>query len=136
MVSHAGASRFRREGIDAVAVQSEFQQRHDTDDFCIDEDAGVAYVTTHRENIIDRVPLEPNSGVAGQPFTELLLLPSSAAWSRVPGEFGRDAYFTTDGAASAAYRAPGKRSRGATNRPPTARMRSPSLQGFWIKRAP
>src|SRR5262249_35575672 len=26
------------------------------DDFCIDENAGVAYVTTHRENTIDRVP--------------------------------------------------------------------------------
>ncbi len=70
------------------------------DDFCIDEDASVAYVTTHRENTIDRVQLEPNSGalrsVAG-PFTERLLGPSSAAWSRVPGEYGRVAYFTTDG---------------------------------------
>jgi hypothetical protein len=75
------------------------------DDFCIDEDAGVAYVTTHRENTIDRVPLEPNSGsrrsVAGQPFTELLLGPSSGAWSRVPGEYGRVAYFTTDGGQTA-----------------------------------
>ena len=71
------------------------------DDFCLDEDAGVAYVTTHRENTIDRVPLEPGGGprrsVAGQPFTELLIGPSSAAWSRVPGEYGRVAYFTTDG---------------------------------------
>ena len=75
------------------------------DDFCIDEDAGVAYVTTDRENTIDRVPLEPNSGarrsVAGQPFAELLLGPSSAAWSRVPGEYGRVAYFTTDGGQTA-----------------------------------
>jgi len=75
------------------------------DDFCIDEDANVAYVTTHRENTIDRVPLEPNKGsrrsVAGQPFTELLLGPSSAAWSRVPGEYGRVAYFTTDGGQTA-----------------------------------
>jgi hypothetical protein len=75
------------------------------DDFCIDEDASVAYVTTHRENTIDRVLLEPNSGsrrsVAGQPFTELLLGPSSAAWSRVPGEYGRVAYFTTDGGQTA-----------------------------------
>ena len=63
------------------------------DDFCIDEDAGVAYVTTHRENTIDRVLLEPNGGsrrsVAGKPFNELLLGPSSAAWSRAPGEYGR-----------------------------------------------
>ena len=75
------------------------------DDFCIDEDARGAYVTTHRENTIDRVPLEPNSGprrsVAGQPFNELLLGPSSAAWSRVPGEYGRIAYFTTDGGQTA-----------------------------------
>lgn len=71
------------------------------DDFCIDEDAGVAYVTTHRENTIDRVPLQPNTGarqsVAGKPMTELLLGPSSAAWSRAPGEYGRVAYVTTDG---------------------------------------
>jgi DNA-binding beta-propeller fold protein YncE len=75
------------------------------DDFCIDEDAGVAYVTTHRENTIDRVPLELNSGsrqsVAGQPFNELLLGPSSGAWSRVPEEYGRVAYFTTDGGQTA-----------------------------------
>jgi hypothetical protein len=76
-----------------------------SDDFCIDEHAGVAYVTTHRENTIDRVPLEPNSGtrrsVAGRPFTEMLLGPSSAAWSRVPGAYGRVAYFTTDGGQTA-----------------------------------
>jgi hypothetical protein len=63
------------------------------------------YVTTHRENTIDRVPLEPNSGsrrsVAGPPFTELLLGPSSGAWSRVPEEYGRVAYFTTDGGQTA-----------------------------------
>ncbi|MEH2419537.1 MAG: hypothetical protein V7K48_00885 [Nostoc sp.] len=43
------------------------------DDFCIDEDAGIAYVTTHRENTIDRVSLEPSENrgvrhsVAGRP---------------------------------------------------------------------
>jgi hypothetical protein len=30
------------------------------DDFCIDEDAGAAYVTAHRENTIDRMCLEPD----------------------------------------------------------------------------
>jgi sugar lactone lactonase YvrE len=46
-----------------------------SDDFCIDEDAGVAYVTTHRENTIDRVPLAPGGPhaprqiVAGDPLT-------------------------------------------------------------------
>jgi hypothetical protein len=29
------------------------------DDFCLDEDAGLAYITTRRENTIDRVPLAP-----------------------------------------------------------------------------
>jgi hypothetical protein len=75
----------------------------ENDDFCINEDAGVAYVTTHRQNTIDRVSLEPsgNSGarcsVAGEPFTEQLIGPSSGAWGRSPGEYGRVAYFTTDG---------------------------------------
>ena len=53
------------------------------DDFCIDEDAGVLNVTTHRQNTIDRVAMDPgdNSGstqsVAGDPFTEALIGPSS-----------------------------------------------------------
>ena len=73
------------------------------DDFCIDEDANIAYLTTHRQNTIDRVSLEPaeNSGftrsIAGDPFTEQLIGPSSAAWGRRPGDYGRVAYFTTDG---------------------------------------
>ncbi len=72
------------------------------DDFCIDEDAGVAYLTTHRENTIDRVWLDPAKNserfiVAGDPLEEDLVGPSSAAWSRTPGEYGRVAFFTTDG---------------------------------------
>jgi hypothetical protein len=72
------------------------------DDFCIDDDAGVAYVTTHRENTIDCVSLDPAKNserfvVAGEPFTEELIGPSSGAWSRLPGEYGKVAYFTTDG---------------------------------------
>jgi hypothetical protein len=53
------------------------------DDFIIDEDAGVAYVTTHRDNTIDRVRLEPDGNregwtvVAGEPFSELLVGPSA-----------------------------------------------------------
>jgi hypothetical protein len=78
-----------------------------SDDFCIDEDAGVAYVTTHRENTIDRVALEPSAlggtrnSVAGDPFTEQLIGPSSAAWGRGPGDDGRVAYCTTDGGTTA-----------------------------------
>jgi hypothetical protein len=30
------------------------------DDFCIDDEKGVAYLTVHRENRIDRAPLEPD----------------------------------------------------------------------------
>jgi sugar lactone lactonase YvrE len=73
------------------------------DDFCIDENAGVAYVTTHRENTIDRVPLRPGQHadsrdiVAGEPFTAQLVGPSSAAWGRGPQDYGHLAYVTTDG---------------------------------------
>ena len=73
------------------------------DDFCIDEDAGVLYATTHRQNTIDRVSMDPgeNSGftqsVAGEPFTEALIGPSSGAWSRRPGDYGKAAYFICDG---------------------------------------
>ena len=49
------------------------------DDFCLDEDAEVIYLTTHRQNTIDVVSMDPglNSGftqsVAGDPFTEHLI---------------------------------------------------------------
>jgi hypothetical protein len=76
------------------------------DDFCLDEDAGVAYVTTHRENTIDRMSLEPDrnderESVAGSPFNEELVGPSSGAWGRAAGEMGRVAFFTTDGGTTA-----------------------------------
>jgi hypothetical protein len=74
------------------------------DDFCIDEDAGVAYVTTHRENTIDLVPLRPDASrviVAGEPFTEQLIGPSSAAWGRGQADYGRVAYVSTDGGTTA-----------------------------------
>src|SRR5262249_43763244 len=72
------------------------------DDFIIDEDVGVAYVTTHRQNTIDRVPLAPGGSdtrqtVVGEPFNDQLVGPSSAAWGRHPGDYGRIAYVTTDG---------------------------------------
>jgi len=34
---------------------------------------------------------------AGNPFTETLVGPSSGVWRRAPGDYGRVAYFTTDG---------------------------------------
>jgi hypothetical protein len=73
------------------------------DDFCIDEDAGVLYLTTHRQNTIDRVSLDPseNSGftesVAGDPFSEELIGPSAGAWSRQAGHYGKVAFFLADG---------------------------------------
>ena len=73
------------------------------DDFCIDQDGGFAYLTTHRQNTIDRLSLNPGQNtdgrcsVAGDPFTEEFIGPSAGAWGRAPGESGRVAYFTTDG---------------------------------------
>ena len=72
------------------------------DDFCIDESAGVGYLTTHRENTIECVSLNPanNSNrfiVAGDPLNEELIGPSSTAWSRLPEEYGKVAFVTTDG---------------------------------------
>jgi hypothetical protein len=74
------------------------------DDFCLDEENEVIYLTTHRQNTIDRVSMDPgkNSGftqsVAGDPFNEQLIGPSSGAWGRGPGEEpGKIAYFLTDG---------------------------------------
>lgn len=76
------------------------------DDFCVDEDAGFAYVTRHRANTIDRVPLRAGHGsevrrVAGEPFDEALVGPSSAGWGRRPGQPGRVFYVTTDGGTTA-----------------------------------
>ena len=76
------------------------------DDFCIDDEAAVAYIATHRENTIDRVSLEPGQNdvrvsVAGVPFDPELIGPSSGAWSRKSGEEGSVAFFTTDGGTTA-----------------------------------
>jgi hypothetical protein len=46
------------------------------------------------------VPLQPGGArqiVAGDPFDEQLAGPSSAAWGRRPGDYGRIAYVTSDG---------------------------------------
>jgi hypothetical protein len=73
------------------------------DDFLIDDEAGVAYVTTHRENTIDRVRLahdgnrEGRTVVAGDPFTDRLVGPSAGVWGRAEGDYGRVAYMATDG---------------------------------------
>ena len=84
------------------------------DDLCLDEHAGVAYLTTHTDNTIVRVPIDAGaesatrSVVAGDPFTEQLVGPSSAAWARGPADYGRVAYVTTDGGHTAIqYHRPG-----------------------------
>ncbi|HWX98736.1 MAG TPA: hypothetical protein VNY55_02340 [Mycobacterium sp.] len=84
------------------------------DDFCLDENVGVAYLTTHTANTIVRVPINAGTEgattcvVAGDPFTEQLVGPSSAAWRRGPADYGRIAYVTTDGGHTAiAYHRPG-----------------------------
>lgn len=101
---------------DEPVGEPEFVARdiHGADDFCIDENAGVAYLTTHVGNTLLRVPLDPatsgaaRSIVAGDPFTDQLIGPSSAAWARGPADYGRAAYVTTDGGYTAAeYHRPG-----------------------------
>lgn len=73
------------------------------DDFLIDEDAEVIYLTTHRQNTIDLVSMDAalNSGftqsIAGDPYTEEMIGPSAGAWRRGPRDLGRVAYFITDG---------------------------------------
>ena len=76
------------------------------DDFALDEDAGFAYVTRHRGNTLDRVPLQPRHGsevrhIAGDPFNPVLAGPSSFVWGRGTGDCGRVAYVTTDGGVTA-----------------------------------
>jgi hypothetical protein len=89
------------------AADAEFVAAIDNaDDFCLDESAGFAYVTRHRANTFDRVPLQPRHGsevrhIAGDPFNEVLVGPSSAVWGRGTDDLGRMAYVTTDGGTTA-----------------------------------
>jgi hypothetical protein len=94
--------RVNAETLDAIGEPEHVSAGRMADDFCIDENAGVAYVTTHRENTIDCISLNParNSDrfiVAGDPLNEELIGPSSAAWGRLPGEYDKVAFVTTDG---------------------------------------
>ena len=90
------------ETLDAIGEPEHVAVGRVYDDFCIDESAGVAYLTTHRENTIDCVSLNPGRNtyrfiVAGDPLNEELIGPSSAAWGRLPGDYGKVAFVTTDG---------------------------------------
>jgi hypothetical protein len=78
----------------------------DGDDFCIDETTGFAYVTRHRANTLDRVPLTPRHGsevrhLLGDPLDPVIVGPSSACWGSEPGDEGRVLYVTTDGGTTA-----------------------------------
>jgi hypothetical protein len=92
--------------LDAAGAPQFVAAIDNADDFCLDEEAGFAYVTRHRANTIDRVPLAPRHGsevrhIAGDPFDETLVGPSSAAWGRGAQDHGRVAYVTTDGGTTA-----------------------------------
>jgi hypothetical protein len=72
------------------------------DDFCLDEDAGFAYISRHRPNSIERVPLTPTHGmevvrIADNPTDRVMVGPTSLAWRNQPGEYGRVFYVLTDG---------------------------------------
>ena len=69
------------------------------DDLIIDEEAGFGYVTTHRQNTIERICLRTGArtNMAGNPINFDLIGPTAGAWGRQPGELGKVAYFSTDG---------------------------------------
>ena len=92
--------------LDAAGTPEFIAAITDGDDFCIDETSGFAYVTRHRANTLDRVPLTPRHGsevrhIAGDPLDLTLVGPSSASWVREPGDVGRVMYVTTDGGTTA-----------------------------------
>jgi hypothetical protein len=69
------------------------------DDLILDEDAGFAYVTTHRQNTVERIDLKNGSRVnmAGELLNMELVGPTAGFWGRDKGDFGKVAYFCTDG---------------------------------------
>jgi hypothetical protein len=69
------------------------------DDLILDEEAAFAYVTTHRQNTIERIDLKNGARVnmAGEPLNLELVGPTAGAWGRNKGDHGKVAYFSTDG---------------------------------------
>ncbi|KAH6615395.1 hypothetical protein C7974DRAFT_319987 [Boeremia exigua] len=69
------------------------------DDFILDKVAGLAYVTTHRQNSIVRVDLNTgvNSTVVGDPLNLELIGPTAGSWGPKRRDYGKVAYFVTDG---------------------------------------
>lgn len=68
-------------------------------DLLVNSIANVCYVTTHRQNSIERFDLKDFSRtcMVGDPTNIDLLGPTPGARSREPGDYGRVAFFTTDG---------------------------------------
>jgi hypothetical protein len=76
------------------------------DDFCLDEDAGFAYVSRHRPNTLTRVPLAPGHSkevvhIVDNPTDRVLVGPTSFAWRNQRGDYGRVFYVITDGGRTA-----------------------------------
>ena len=69
------------------------------DDLLIDETTNACYVTTHRQNTIEKFDLNSfeRVNIIGNPVDLQVLGPTAGAWGRELGEYGRVAYFTTDG---------------------------------------
>ena len=73
------------------------------DDLCLDENGGVAYLARHPDHIVEREPLKLDSAglgraiMAGEPFSDKLIGPTSIDWGRGADDYGRVAYVTTDG---------------------------------------
>lgn len=68
----------------ATEPQIVTESRMQGDDFLVDVDANVAYVTTHRENTIVKVDLATgvNTTIAGDPFHTDMIGLTSGAWDR------------------------------------------------------
>ena len=99
---------FMRVAVDPASLEPAGEPEYlgnveNVDDLCLDEDLGVAYLARHPDHIIERVPLQPGSSapeqacVAGDPFTDKLIGPTSIDWGRASGDYGRVAYVPTDG---------------------------------------
>jgi hypothetical protein len=125
------------ETLDAIGEPEHVAVGRMYDDFCIDENAGVAYLMTHRENTIDCASLNPAKNscrfiVAGDPLNTDMIGTTSAAWSRLLGEFGRVAFVTSDGGTASplpdGVRRPAKLLRVELPEPP-----APSIVAFTLE---
>jgi hypothetical protein len=60
----------------------------------LSQDAGFAYLTTHPQNTIDRLALEPSQNgseilsIGGDPFNDELIGPTAGHWGRGRQEYG------------------------------------------------